>query len=194
MKFGKIVLAVVTLLLATHIAQAQSTYPPVAKPILASDIKMRVSAYDTFASNKWNWSAECNGQAMGAFNIPETGIHGFELGSGYGTRRFGKVMDPADSTRKVLMFRADVDDNYSSGAPRCELTFSPSFSGKIPVGEDFWFAFGMRLQDWNINTTDEQIVMQWHWSNGSIPLGPFFTFLIKGPYNEFDIRSYIMKR
>lgn len=158
------------------------------KPISLSDIRLQVEATKTFSSYKWLWSAECAGQKVGAINIPETGILGFDLGDGLGKMRFGKVADPENAARKVLMFRPNANDGVISGGPRCEITYSPSFAGKLPVNQDLWFAFGVRLQDW-VSTTDEQILMQWHWSNGSIALGPFLALALKGGKLTIDSKS-----
>ena len=159
-----------------------------ARPINTSDIRLQVEASRLFSSYKWAWGMECAGKKAGAVNIPEYGILGFDLGNGLGSARFGKVADPDNSARKVLMFRPNSGDPLVSGAPRCEMTFSPSFGGKLPVNQDVWFAFGLRLKDW-VNTTDEQILMQWHWSNGSIPLGPFLALSLKGGKLQIDSKA-----
>jgi hypothetical protein len=158
------------------------------RPINSTDIRLQVEADRLFSSYKWAWGMECSGQKVGAINIPEYGILGFDLGDGLGRTRFGKVPDPDNSARKVLMFRPNSGDALVSGAPRCEMTFSPSFGGKLPVNQDIWFAFGIRLKDW-VPTTDEQILMQWHWSNGSIPLGPFLTLALKGGKLQIDSKA-----
>lgn len=168
--------------IATGIASVSVT--PI-KPIAAQDIRLQVNPSNTFASYKWLWSAECNGQAKGAIDIPESGIQGTDLGGRLGTTRFGKRGDPDNPNRQVLMFRPNMYDAYTASAPRCELTFSPSFNGKLPVNQDVWFAFGVRLQNWVV-TSDEQILMQWHWSNGTIPLGPFVALSLKGNTLKID--------
>ena len=160
----------------------------VPRPINSTDIRLQVEANHTFSSYKWTWGVECSGQKVGAINIPEYGILGFDLGDGLGKTRFGKVPDPENSARQVLMFRPNSGDALVAGAPRCEMTFSPSFGGKLPVNQDIWFAFGIRLKDW-VPTTDEQILMQWHWSNGSIPLGPFLTLALKGGKLQIDSKA-----
>jgi hypothetical protein len=159
-----------------------------ARPVASTDIRLQVEASRLFTSYKWAWGMECAGQKAGAINIPEYGILGFDLGGGLGRTRFGKVPDPENSARQVLMFRPNSGDPLVSGAPRCEMTFSPNFGGKLPVNQHVWFAFGMRLKDW-VATTDEQILMQWHWSNGSIPLGPFLALSLKGGKLQIDSKS-----
>ena len=159
-----------------------------ARPINSTDIRLQVEADRLFSSYKWAWGMECAGQKVGAINVPEYGLLGFDLGGGLGSTRFGKVADPDNSARKVLMFRPNSGDPLVSGAPRCEMIFSPSFGGKLPVNQDVWFAFGIRLQNW-VNTTDEQILMQWHWSNGSIPLGPFLALSLKGGKLQIDSKA-----
>lgn len=155
--------------------------------VQTADVGLQIATTPTFASYKWLWSLECGGQSLGAINIPETGLRSFDTDGPFGTLRFGKVPDPDNPAKKVLAFVANASDGLVAGAPRCEATFSPSLSGKLPVGQDFWFAFGVRLQNW-INGTDEQLLSQWHWSNGSIPLQPFFALYLKGDRLEFDSR------
>ena len=65
------------------------------------------------------------------------------------------------------------------------MIFSPTPDGKLPVGQDIWFAFGIRLQDWVVSP-DEQILMQWHQGDGSILLNPFLALLLKGDTLRID--------
>jgi hypothetical protein len=158
------------------------------QPVSSTDIRLQVEPSRLFSSYKWMWSAECAGYKEGAVNIPESGLHSFDLGSGLGTQRFGRVPDPDDASRRVLMFRPNAGDPWIYGGPRCEMTFSPTFGGKLPVKQDVWFAFGMRFQDWT-SSTDEQVLMQWHWSNGSIPIGPFLALAMKGGKLQIDSKA-----
>jgi hypothetical protein len=170
---------------AASVIAVEGTTP--INPIQASDIRLQVDAAQTFSSYRWNWGVECDGQVQGAINVPETGLSGSFL-SGFGSQRFGKVADPANPAKKVLMFRANQDDARASGAPRCELTFSPSFNGKLPVNQEFWYAFGVRLDKWTPGK-DEQILMQWHWGNGTIPLGPFLALSLSNGVLKFDTKT-----
>jgi hypothetical protein len=158
------------------------------QPVSSTDIRLQVEPGRLFSSYKWAWGMECAGYKEGAVNIPESGLHGFDLGAGLGTQRFGKVADPDDASRRVLMFRPNAGDPWIYGGPRCEMTFSPNFAGKLPVKQDVWFAFGMRFQDWT-SSTDEQVLMQWHWSNGSIPIGPFLALAMKGGKLQIDSKA-----
>ncbi|MDP3086317.1 MAG: heparin lyase I family protein [Rubrivivax sp.] len=171
----------------TNSSAATSPTPIAAKPIAASDIRLQVEAANSFASYRWLWGMECDGQVLGALNIPEAGIHGADLGGGMGTQRFGKVADPDQPSRKVLMFRANVNDRLAAAAPRCEMTFSPTQAGSLPVKKELWFAFGVRLKDWKV-TDDEQLLMQWHWGNGAIPLNPFLGLFLRGNTLRIDNR------
>lgn len=159
-----------------------------AQPIRHNDIRLQVDPDRLFSSYQWLWGVECAGLKQGAVNIAESGLHGFDLGGGLGTQRFGKVSDPDDPSRRVLMFRPHASDPQIYGGPRCELTFSPSFAGKLPVKQDFWFAFGMRFQDWT-SSSDEQVLMQWHWSNGSIAVGPFLALAMKAGRLQIDSKA-----
>lgn len=152
---------------------------PSAKPVNNSDIFAQIDTRNTFKSYGWLWSVECAGVAKGAIDVPESGIQGSDLGAGLGTMRFGKVPDPDAPQRKVLQFRANKDDGLQAGAPRCELSFSATQPGRLEIGREFWFAFGIRLDKW-INTPEEQIVAQIHQSDGSIPLNPIFALSVLG--------------
>ena len=173
---------------ATTTSATTTSSTPALQPVNSSDIRLQVDANALFSSYKWQWGVECAGQVQGAVNIPETGLQGFDLGAGLGTQRFGKVADPDDASRRVLMFRPNAGDPWIYGGPRCEMTFSPNFAGKLPVKQDVWFAFGMRFQDWT-SSTDEQVLAQWHWSNGSIPVGPFLALAIKGGRLQIDSKA-----
>jgi hypothetical protein len=166
----------------------QTSGAQVLQPVSSTDIRLQVEPGRLFSSYKWMWSAECAGYKEGAVNIAESGLHSFDLGSGLGTQRFGRVPDPDDASRRVLMFRPNAGDPWIYGGPRCEMTFSPTFGGKLPVKQDVWFAFGMRFQDWT-SSTDEQVLMQWHWSNGSIPIGPFLALAMKGGKLQIDSKA-----
>jgi len=158
-----------------------------ATEVQGSDVRLQVDANVALSTYRWTWSVECAGQKQGAANISESGIPGSPLPD-LGSMRFGSVADPENPARRVLMFRANKDDGRVAGAPRCELTFSPSFGGKLPVAEDFWFAVGLRLVDW-VSGPDEQILMQWHWADGSIPLMPFLALVLKGDSLRFESRT-----
>lgn len=186
---------------STHTASAQPLAPnttvqatkpntstPTVRLVDAGDVGLQISANQTFSNYKWQWGVECDGVVRGAVDVPETGISGSDLGGTFGSLRFGKTADPEAPRRKVILFRANMNDAYVSGAPRCEATFSPNFNGRLPVGKDFWFGFGVRLQDWT-PAGDEQLLMQWHWSNGTIPLQPFLALYLKAGKLELVSRS-----
>lgn len=142
----------------------------------------------TLSSYNWIWSLECAGKVMGATAVPDAGLLGTTAGGSQETLRFGKVVDPLAPTRKVLMFKAHRDDARIAGAPRCEITFSPTQAGRLPVGRDFWFAFGLLLPGWT-PSADEQIVAQWHQANGTVPLNPFFAISVQGQALRFQARQ-----
>lgn len=159
-----------------------------AKALDMADIFAQIDPANTFASGKWLWSAECSGQAKGAISIPETGIHGPNLGGSLGTLRFGKVADPDAPTRKVLMFRANKNDPQLSGSPRCELGVSATQPGRLQIGKDFWFAFGVRLDKWVISP-EEQILAQIHQADGSVALNPILALSVMGDKFNISLRQ-----
>ncbi|MEJ6006643.1 polysaccharide lyase [Paucibacter sp. AS339] len=150
-----------------------------AKPLAAADIFAQIDPTNTFRSSGWIWSVECAGLAKGAIDVPETGIQGNDLGSGLGTLRFGKTSDPDAPNRKVLLFRANKNDPLQAGAPRCELGVSPTQAGKLQIGKDFWFGFGVRLDKW-VTGPEEQIIAQIHQPVGALAGNPIFALSVFG--------------
>lgn len=142
----------------------------------------------TLSSYKWIWSLECAGKVLGATAVPDAGLFGTADSGNEETLRFGKTADPLAAARQVLMFKARRDDPKLAGAPRCEMTFSPTQAGRLPVGQDFWFAFGLHLPGWK-TSSDEQIIAQWHQANGSVPLNPFFAISVQGDGVRFQARQ-----
>jgi hypothetical protein len=139
-----------------------------------------VSMAKSLASYNWLWSLECAGKVMGANAVPESGVFG-TVSRRHGAQelRFGKVADPFDPKRKVLMFKASRSDPYIAGAPRCEMGFSPTQAGKLPLGQEVWFAFGLHLPAWT-PSSDAQLVAQWHVTNSGSALNPLLAFIVKG--------------
>lgn len=129
---------------------------------------------------------EAGGQAKGNEQISEDGMRSFDAGDRLGSLRFGKAPDPDDPSRSVLVFRAHMNDALSWGAPRTELSFGQA--SRLPVGQDFWYGFGLRTPGWNVRATDEQLLTQWHQGNGTIPLGPFMALLVKGNNFKLDVK------
>lgn len=143
------------------------------------DLTASVSTTKSLASYNWIWSLECAGEVMGANAVPESGFYGPVNGGSAQELRFGKVADPFDRKRRVLMFKANRSDRHVAGAPRCELGFSPTQAGKLPLGQELWFAFGIHLPAWQASP-DAQIVAQWHVSNTTTVLNPLLALIVKG--------------
>ena len=158
------------------ICRAQLIDGPVT--VESADVVAELNPAVPFLSLGWKWSLECAGESMGILSVPEAGL------SVQGKLRFAKVADPAKKSSKVLLFRAARSDPLVYGAPRCEATASPTQGGALPVGQPFWFAFGIRLDGW-IATADEQIIAQWHHSDDTIVMNPFLAISVAS--NEMRI-------
>lgn len=146
-----------------------------------------LDAKRAFAADGWIWGLECIGKATHAGDIPERGIYVEDGGMLEPGLRFGKVPDPLDSTRQVFNFTAHRNDPRIWGAPRCEAIFSPTKKGRLPVGAEFWFGFGLLLPGW-VATPDEQIVSQWHMGDGTIAFNPLFAISVQGSGLRFQAR------
>lgn len=149
--------------------------------LVASAVNTGIVTTRTFASDNWLWGLECNGQVLAANAVPEGGVMGKAYGSQAMVTRFSKITDPLNPNRKVLYFAPTRDDGLLWGAPRCEIGYSPTQAGKLPMGQDFWYGFGLYLPGWQV-TADEQIVTQWHTTTGAItaPLNPPFAISVMG--------------
>lgn len=154
--------------------------------VVASSIAAGIDADRPFASYAWQWSLECAGQVRGATKVPDEGIFGNVTGSAAPVLKFGRVADPLAPARRVLSFIADRNDPRIAGAPRCEVIISPTQSGRLQVGQEFWSGFGVLLPGWQA-TGDEQIIYQWHAGDGSTPLNPFLAISVQG--DSFRIQA-----
>lgn len=140
-----------------------------------------------FAADGWTWGLECLGKATHAADITERGLHANSDGKLEPGLRFGKVPDPLDPSSTVFSFTAHRDDPRMWGAPRCEVIFSPTKKGRLPIGTEFWFGFGLLLPGWAASP-DEQIVSQWHMGDGSIAFNPLFAISVQGAGLRFQAR------
>lgn len=169
-------------------ATPQGTPPGSAKASeVAAAVSAGLDAKRAFAADGWIWGLECLGKATHAADIPERGVHADSDGKLEPGLRFGRVPDPLDTKRLVFNFTAHRDDPRMWGAPRCEAIFSPTKAGRLPVGTEFWFGFGLLLPNW-VTSPDEQIVSQWHMGDGSIALNPLFAISIQGAGLRFQAR------
>lgn len=147
--------------------------------LVGSAVQAGLESSKTFASDNWLWTLECVGKVLSANAVPETGIKGNAYGSSSQILRFGKVTDPLNSSRKVLNFTVNRDDPLIASAPRCEVGYSPTQAGKLPLGQDFWFGFGLYLPGWK-QSADEQVVVQWQTTGNKVSLNPPLAISVLG--------------
>lgn len=63
-------------------------------------------------------------------------------------KRFGKVADPLDPTKQVLLFANSKNDPLTgAGAKRCEVSWWINQAGVIKPYVDIWHAFGLLMPD-----------------------------------------------
>lgn len=140
----------------------QTDPPPVVVPqvskIAAADIFAEIDANKLFAQEVGGAGLECDGDKRG----PIKGINdanGFSSTTPSG-KRFGKIADPVDSSKQVLLFAPNKFDGLVSGAPRCEASWWHSQPGKLKTGTDIWYAFGLLVPEGSYGW--ESIISQWH--------------------------------
>ena len=106
--------------------------------------------------------------------------------AGHRVTRFGV----AGSTAKpVFRLELDATDVLPAGTqPRCELLTYPMPGSGLPVGETFWLAFSIWVDDWT-GSTDEQSIGQMHIQDSrKILLNPFLALVIRGNELRVELR------
>ena len=103
-------------------------------PINPADILTRASADAPF-SQQDGYTAQVINTYTSANEIAESGIHGSRLPNGE-TMRFGKTVDPTNSTLKALAFQVRNSDPTTSGGKRAELAVEPN----IEMNKVYWIA------------------------------------------------------
>lgn len=100
-------------------------------------------------------------------------------------QRFGTA---ATLTEKAQRFEVGSTDKLPAGSPpRCENLVFPGASG-LREGETFWHAIEMWTDDW-ANSTDDQLVLQWHQDDARLSQNPYFALLLKGKTLRAEMRS-----
>jgi hypothetical protein len=161
-----------------------TSQPVPASGIAAADIVDQAQAEVPFAQQR-GYNTQVLAQYLPAPEIPETGLHAFTLGSGE-TLRFGKHVDPRNSTRKALAFQVDPRDVSTSGAKRSELKF-PS---NIDMDRIYWAAMSVYVYDWGtLSSADDGLFgLQLH--HGSpFDLSPSVSVVTSGTGRTFQIMA-----
>jgi hypothetical protein len=97
-------------------------------------------------------------------DVPETGLHSGN--TSYGTLRFGKQADPADSSKQVFAFTVAPGDPITNSGKRAELT---GFGENIEFGKTYWAAVKVYVYSWGSagNNSHALFGMQVHAGNGA---------------------------
>lgn len=102
-------------------------------------------------------------------------VHGTATDSG-ATLRVGRVPDPDDPGRQVLLLGVSGDDPLRFDGVRSHIAH---LNRPLPVGQRFWQTFSYRHNDWG-GTSDKQLIMQWHDGDHSSGLSPFLAWYVEG--------------
>lgn len=151
-------------------ATAASTAPA---GISTTDLVARVAAGT--ASPQAAIGLQCQGTnsdlsaSSAAYAVPE--------GTATPVQRFGQATVGADP---VYRLEVGNTDKLAVGAPpRCENLVFPSATTGIKQGELFWHAIEIWADDWS-NTSDDQLILQWHQNDPRLSLNPMLAFVLRG--------------
>lgn len=166
--------ALASLLLAPLAACAVS--PPATPAIAEADVFLRADATKSFRDAKW-W-VHCDGVRDDAPRLSEAGVQG-KAAKGTGSAvKFGKVPSPSGQGAPVLLFRAQANNAYHGGSPRCEISFKQP-SQALPRNQVLWHAFSLWIDDWS-TASDMIAVSQWFHSMTGAGLNPPFVIVARG--------------
>lgn len=100
--------------------------------------------------------------------------------------RFGVA---GSAAKPVFRLELDASDVLPAGTPpRCELLTYPMPGSGVPVGETFWLAFSIWVDDWT-GSTDEQSIGQMHIQDPrNIVLNPFLGLVVRGKELSVELR------
>lgn len=150
----------------TRVSAADTARPAAASaelivPIAESDIFAEIDANKPFRQVRGgNVGLEC----AGAKDISVASLddaNGFFDSARPTDKRFGKVADPQDASKKVLMFAPSVGDSLAgAGAKRCELSWWITQPGVVKPYIDIWHAFGLLMPDGGYDF--QAVISQYH--------------------------------
>lgn len=134
---------------------------PPTSGVEAADVFAEIDPNKPFTQVKGgNAGLECAGLTGMSVNNTNEGSGFVSTVPPAGTR-FGKVTDPLDATKKVLLFSNSKNDPTSgAGSKRCEASWWVSQPGAIKPYIDIWHAFGLLMPDGGYNF--QAVVSQYH--------------------------------
>lgn len=146
-----------------------------------ADVFAKIDPNLPFAQALGGWAVEADGRNASVASLSDvTGFTGPDVGGPLGPMRFGKTQAPDNAAKKVLVVRGNINDGLTSSAPRTETSVWRTQPGKIPIKQDFWYAFGMYLPNWT-RVTEEFVISQWHTVGGAAGYGgqPFMAIYLR---------------
>lgn len=158
--------------------------PAATTAIAPEDIALKIDPTMTYAEHEWR--TQCDGQFLNADEVPNTGIRGANYGGGGDVLKFGKMTSATLGTAPVYLFRAQPDNLYVGGSPRCEVGFQRDDQA-LPRGQVFWHAFSMWIENWG-STTDRMSIAQWYHGLQGAGLNPPLTIVVSGKSMWADVR------
>ncbi|EWS53339.1 MULTISPECIES: heparin lyase I family protein [unclassified Methylibium] len=142
---------------------ASTPVPPVvpASSIAAADVFAELDANKPFAQQKGGAGLECAGVGVGGVSSLSDSAGYFNSTSPAG-KRFGKVADPLDPSKQVLLFAPTRNDSTAGGggSKRCEVSWWTVQSGSIKPYVDIWHAFGLLMPDGGYDF--QAVISQYH--------------------------------
>ena len=158
--------------------------PPTGGTINSADILGSASSEIPFAQQS-GYGGQVLGQYPSPSQIPETtGIEGSLLPNGERIR-LGKQADPANSSKKALVFQLAPTDPDTSGNPRAEISFSKT----IEYNKVYWVAMRAYVHDWGSLASNDVSVFgtQLHSGDNSRGLSPSFSLIANNGGRTFQV-------
>lgn len=167
-------------------APALAALPPkaISDRFRTEDLKVSASATHVYPSSMVG--LQCQGTNDTLFKVPAVSMAAGKTQADT-LQRFGQAANV--DGEQALRFAVDVRDTLPvDWPPRCELLAYPTAASSLPVGEPFWFAVSLWLDDLS-GTQDEQIVAQWHQNDPRLNLNPFMALVQKGNALRVELRQ-----
>lgn len=166
--------------------------PPPPAGIAEAHIQSLLSPNLPFAQAKGVWGLESDGTTASINGMSDTvGFNRSDLGGTYGTKRFGKITDPADGAKKCFLFRVGRNDGLTASAPRCEVSIYHTYSngspypGRIETNLLQWAFWRVRR---TMAAATEEIGLQQLHQLGGNPANPFHAVVLRNGNIRADIR------
>ncbi|WP_083748889.1 heparin lyase I family protein [Pelomonas sp. KK5] len=163
--------------------------PPAGTVLPASPVDMRDITIDVNAEvplERQQWYFECHGVSRHASSLASQVLPA-NADVPYATQQRMAVVTPPGNPLRGIVLRTAQGDPMTSGAPRCEFTFTANARSFLPEASDFWQAQKIWVEDWS-QAGDMQLVYQWHDTDFPLALNPLMALVVQGGTAFLQVR------